>query len=75
MRLIIDIKNKAKAGDILLFEEGAYKNVSLSALLKQYDIIIDLLSNRVLELENDNKNNKELINQLIEEIKILKGEE
>ena len=63
----IEISNKPKKGDVLLYDGKSYKNVSLETLLFEVNKNIKDLGKQLLEREKE-------IKELKKEIKYLKGE-
>lgn len=63
----IEIKNKPKDGDILIYEKGGYKNISLETILFDINKNIKDLHKQLVERGKE-------IEKLKSEIKFLKGE-
>lgn len=68
MKLVLELKNKPKKGDVLVFDGKNFECVSSESFLRGLNSELRLLKNRVIILTDD-------VNGLKEEIKILKGEE
>lgn len=64
----IEVLNKPKKGDILIFTDKGYKNVSFKDLLRD-------VNKNILDLQKQLLDNEKTILELKSEIRYLKGEE
>lgn len=67
MKLVLELKNKPRDGDILIFDKDGFKSVSKSVFLSE--LLKDI---KELKIALNNADNS--INKLNNEIKYLKGE-
>lgn len=68
MKAVIEIKNKARKGDILMFDGEGYINVSFEKL------VADIKSN-LSHQTDDLRQVTDQVNKNIKDIKLLKGED
>lgn len=85
MKIVLDLKNKPKIGDILIFEKDGFKCVGPYTLLENLNNkyhALELYNTEFLKIYQNNKKEAELKCDLLEqsnlllglEIKLLKGE-
>ena len=67
-KIVLELNNMPRDGDILIFNEEGYDNTNLEDILMPYAKNIKMLHEQIAELE-------ESIEELRQEIRLLKGED
>ena len=75
MKIQIDIEDKVKEGDILIYKGGRFIPISTDKFLRNINTNIERIDNRIFNLEEYVKKVENRVTDLEYEVKVLKGEE